>query len=193
MASNWPNDADSVLRGLFPSLVQGAANGRGAANMWDSLRQGAYNWAQGVLHITNPVPANEAATQAKAAELIGHVTIMDMNRYTKMAGEFLRAKANLAAQGLDEQIMGTSIFNPEWSTTGDNPAVPTRYRVRVLRNITVRGFTHIERNEWASYEIASPITSMADVLAQANAMFSQADYNSRADINEILDYQIEVV
>ncbi len=193
MASNWPNDADSVLRGLFPNLVSASASGRSATNMWNALRQGAYDWAQQTLHITNVTPPNEAVIQAKAAELIGHVTIMDMNRYVAKAGEFLRARANLQAQGLDQQIMGTSTFTPPWASTADNPAVPTRYRVRVLRSITVRGFTHIQRNEWASYEISSPLTTMGDILDQANAMFSQADYNSRADINEILDYSIEVI
>ena len=194
MASNWPNDPDSVLRGLFGSLVSAAeSGGRGAANMWSALHDAANSWASGVLSITSPTPPSAEEIQAKASQLIGNVTVQDMNRYSKTVGEFLRAKQNLQSLDPTSQIGGESIFNPPWATTTGNPAVPTRYRIRVLRSITVRGFTQIQRQEWATYEITSPITSVADALAQANTLFGQADYNARASINEILDYTIEAV
>ena len=193
MPGNWSNDPDSVLRGLFGSLVSGAASGMGAANMWNSLREGAYSWAESVLSVTSPTPPTEAEIQAAGQDLIGHVTIMDMNRYVSLAHEYLTAKNNLQTLGLDNQIEGTAIFRPPWATSVGNPAVPERYRIRVLRSITVHGFTTIERNEWSTYEITSPLTSVQDALDQANQLFSQADYNSRADINEVLDYTIEAV
>ena len=194
MGSAWPNDPDAVLRGLFGSLVTGAeSGGRSAANMWSSLRTAAENWAQGVLSVTSAVPPTAEEISATARQLIGHVTIQDMNRYSKTVGEFLRAKQNLKAGGHDNQITGDSIFNPPWSKTGLNPAVPTRYRIRVQRSLTFRGFTHVPRVEWATYEISGPLTSAADALDQANTLFSQADYNSRVSINGILDYSIEVI
>ena len=194
MAPQWPNDPDGVLRGLFGNLVAGAeSGGRGAANMWSSLRTAATDWATGVLSVTSAEPPTPDAVAAKVHQLIGHVTIQDMNRYTAKVGEYLRAKSNLAQLGESNQITGAEIFTPPWATTANNPAIPTRYRIRVLRSITVRGFTHIQREEWATYEITSPLTSVGDALQQANTLFSMADYNARASINEILDYSIEVV
>ena len=192
MASDWPNNSDLVLRGLWGSLVNGAASGRGAANMWQSLREGAYSWAEGILSVTSVTPPTEAEIQAKGAELIGHVTILDMNRYTKLAGEFLRARENLQALGPNDQITGNAVFTPPWSQTAGNPAVPTRYRIRVLRSLTYRGI-NVTTQKWSTYEITSPITSTADALDQANSLFNGADYNRSAGINAILDYSIEAI
>jgi hypothetical protein len=192
MASDWPNDADSVLSSLWGSLVNGAASGRDAANMWQSLREGAYSRAESILNITSPTTPTEAEIQAKGQELIAHVTVMDMNRYTKMAGEYLAARQNLQTLDLNQQITGNSIFTPRWATTADNPAVPTRYRIRVLRSITYRGIgTTTEK--WSTYEINAPLTTVADALSQANSLFSQQNYNRSAGINEVLDYVIETV
>jgi len=192
--SGWPNETDAVLRGLWGSLVAGAeSGGRGAANMWESLRSGAESWATSVLSITSPTPPTEAEIALQAHSLIGHVTIMDVNRYAKTVGEFLAAKQNLQQLDPADQIPGNAIFHAPWATTVGNPAVPTRYRIRVLRSITVSGFTQIQRNEWATYEISSPLTSTADALQQANTLFAQSDYNARAQINDVLDYVIEAV
>jgi hypothetical protein len=161
--------------------------------MWNGLRRGAYSWVERTLRVTSPTPPTVEEITAKANEFISHVTILDMNRYTKLAGEFLKARNNLHSLGPGDQIDGPSIFTPPWAKTADNPAVPTRYRIRVLRSIEYRGFTRINRDEWASYELTGPITSIQDAIDQANTLFSQADYNSRTSINAILDYSIEVV
>lgn len=194
MASSWPSDPDAVLRGLWGNLVNARESGGGdAANMWDALRSGAEAWASGVLNITSPGVPTQAEIEAQAQQLIGHVTVQDMNRYTQLAGQFITAKNNLAAQGLEEQILGTSIFTPPWSTTAANPAVPDRFRIRVLRDITVKGFTAINRQEWATYELAGELTTAGAALAYADQLFNQADYNARASINSTLQYSIERV
>jgi hypothetical protein len=194
VASDWPNDSDSVLRGLWGNMVSAREQGGGgAANMWQSIQSGATAWAEGVLNITSPTPPTQEEIAATAKGLIGNITIQDVNRYTKLAGEYLAAKSNLSAQGLEEQVLGTSIFTPPWATTTDNPAVPDRFRIRVLRDITVRGFTLINRQEWATYEISGALTSAGNALDQANQLFTQADYNARASINSVLDYSIEQV
>jgi hypothetical protein len=161
--------------------------------MWSTLRTAASDWAQGVLSVTSAVPPTAEQISAKAAQLIGHVTIQDVNRYSKTVGEFMRAKQNLTNLGTDYQITGDAIFSPPWARTAGNPAIPTRYRIRVQRSIMVRGFTQIQRTEWATYEITGPLTNVADALQQANTLFSQADYNARASINDILDYSIEII
>jgi hypothetical protein len=161
--------------------------------MWNALREGAYNYAASVLNVTSASEPTNEEIQAAAQQLIGHVTITDMNRYSALAGQYLSAKANLQAAAQNQQIEGNMIFSPPWSTTTANPAVPTRYRIRVLRDITVFGFTQIQRNEWSTYELGGVLTTPGDALAMADQLFNQADYNSRARINQILDYSIETV
>lgn len=192
MASDWPSDPDSVLKGLFGSLLNGAANGRSTANMWQALREGAYTAAQNYLNMVSPTVPTEEEIQDKGQELIGHVTIMDMNKYTQIAGEALRAKASLQSQSADEQILGESIWTPPWSRTAGNPAIPTRYQLRVLRSITYRGI-NVTEEKWSTYEITSPLTTVQDALDQADALFHRARYNNSAGINAILDYSITAI
>lgn len=191
--SDYGDDADSVLRGLFGSLVSAASDGLGAQNMWNALKSGAYDWAQSVLNVTSPTPPTEEEIQDAANGLISHVTVTDMNRYASLAGQSIRAQNVLASLQPGEQITGNAIFSPPWAQTADNPAVPTRYRIRVLRDITVHGFTAINRQEWSTYELGGTLTTVQDALDSANQLFTQADYNARADINQVLSYNIEVV
>lgn len=191
--SDYGNDADSVLRGLFGNLVSAASQGLGAQNMWNALRSGAYDWASSVLNVTSPEPPTEQEIVDAANGLIAHVTVTDMNRYAQLAGQALRAENVLASLAPNEEITGNAIFNPPWATTADNPAVPTRYRIRVLRDITVHGFTAINRQEWATYELGGTLTTIQDALTKADLMFVNADYNARADINSTLRYTIETV
>lgn len=185
------------MRGMFTSLLSGAANGRGAANMWQSLREGAYSWAEGVLNVTSATPPTEEDIQALGARAMSHVTIMDMNRYVKLAGEYLRAKDNLMNRPPGDQIMGDSIVNLPWSTTADNPAIPTRYRLRVQRQITYRGIGTTSTS-WATYELQSPLTNVTDALNYADQLWSlsHGDSGKRATSAEItghLQYVIETV
>jgi hypothetical protein len=193
MAFGGSGNADSVLRGLWGSLVNAAQSGRDAANMWSGLRSGAYDYAAGVLNVTSAEPPSEAQIQAAANSLISNVTVTDMNRYVQLAGQFLTAKQNLFNAAPYAQIEGSMIFDPPWATTSGNPAVPTRYRIRVLRTLTVHGFTTNIRNEWATYELAGPLTSIQDALNYANTLFNQADYNKTADIFSVNDYTLETV
>jgi hypothetical protein len=193
VASDWNNDPDSVLRGAWGALVAAAADGRSASNMWNALKDAAYSQAASILNVTSAEPPSEEDIQAAASNLIGHVTIQDMNRYSSLAGQYLSSKANLEQLGRDNQITGTAVFNAPWSTTASNPAIPTRYRLRVLRDITFSGFSQVQRQEWATYELGGVLTTAGDALTTADALFNQADYNSRASINAILDYSIETV
>jgi hypothetical protein len=192
MGSDWPNNNDAVMRGLFGSLQAGAANGRDAANMWQSLREGAYALAQDYLQKTGIVDPTEEQIQARGQELIGHVTIMDMNRYVKEVGNWMSAKSSLANLESNQQITGASIWTPSWNKTADNPAIPTRYKLRVLRDITYRGI-NVNEQRWSTYEITSPLTTIEDALGQADSLFGQARYFRSATINSILDYEIVAI
>lgn len=193
MAGDYPNDPDSVLRGLFGSFVSAAEQRLSTADVWAGLRQSANDWARSVLSVTVGPDVSEDDIAAKASQLLGHVTITDVNNYRSLAGQALRAKQNLQSLGENDQIYATSVFRAPWAQTADNPAIPTRYRLRVLRSITVHGFTDIERQEWASYDLGASLTTIADMLAQADRAFNSADYNRTADINETLDYSLEAI
>lgn len=179
---------------MFGSFIAARDEGGGSAsNMWGALRDAAYSWAASTLGITSPNTPTEAEINAASQQLIGGVTIQDVNKYTALAGQYLSAKASLAAQGLTQTIEGRSIFVPPWSTTAGNPAVPDRYRIRVLRDITVAGFTQIDRQEWATYELSGQLGTAGDALNYANTLFEQSDYNARASINRVVDYAIEQI
>lgn len=191
--AEFGDDPDAVLRGLWGSLVSAASESRSTSNMWQAFNDAAYSNAESILNVTSPTPPTVEDIQALADKYTQHVTIMDMNRYSNLAGQYLSAKANLQAAGQAAQIEGTMIFNAPWSTTADNPAIPTLYRLRVLRDITVQGFTAINRQEWATYDLGGVLTTAGDAINMANVLFNQADYNSRASINSVLDYSIETV
>ena len=173
--------------------MNAAQYGRDAANIWGGLRQGAYDYAESVLNVTSPSSPSVADIRAAADSMLSHVTILDVNRYTQLAGQFLRAKQNLMDASPYEQITGGMIFDPPWATTSTNPAIPTRYRIRVNRSLIVHGFTTIERDEWATYELAGPLTSVEDAINYANTLFNQAAYNKTADIASVNQYTLETV
>lgn len=195
MANNWPSDPDAVMRGLWGNLVAARESGGGsAANIWSALQSGAQAWAEGVLAITSVQPPTEAEIALQAQQLIGNVTIQDVNRYNQIAGQFIAAKNNLMNLSVEQQIMGSEIFTPPWSTTAFNPAVPDRYRIRVLFDVTVHGFSPIDRQEWSTYELTSPLTSVNDALQQAIALYGRGESKGgRADVNDVLQYSIEQI
>ena len=193
MPDDQITNKDSVLRGLFGTFTAAAEAGMGTAEVWSSLRSAATDWATSVVSVTAGAAGYDEAVSTAAQTLLQGVTIQDVNTYRAIAGAAVRAKNNLQSAAGTEQIVGTSIFQAPWSVTGDNPAIPTRYRLRVLRNITVKGFTQVERNEWASYDLGINITSVDDAIKMANDAFNREDYNKTASINSVLDYSLEVV
>lgn len=69
------------------------------------------------------------------------------------------------------------------------------YRLRILREIEVKTpFGGVQRlQEWNTYSLPSPLTSLNQAIAQANAAFSAASYNSAASIVDVLDVAIEAI
>ena len=189
MAADWTTNSDAVMRGMFGNLLSGAANGRDAANMWQSLREGAYSWAENYLTLTGTTKPTEEQIQAKGQDLIGHVTIMDMNRYVKLAGEAISAKNALHAMQPGTQIEGNAIWRPPWATSGGTDGRFEKYRIEIQRSITYRGI-NVTTTKWSSYEITSPLTTVEDALAQADSLFQQAKYFRSVGNYSTLDYRI---
>ena len=161
--------------------------------MWNALRTAARSWAEGVLNVTSSTSPTETMINAKAQDLIGHVTIQDMNRYVKTAGEYIAAKTRLHELGPNDQISGREVFRAPWATTTDNPAIPERYRIKINWQLQYKGFTTVQRNEWATYELSGSLTNAQDAIDRARSLFSQAKYNRGATIQSVLDYSIEAV
>lgn len=193
MASNWPQDPDSVLRGLFGNIVASAAGGLSTADVWSNLRTAASNWASSVLSLGSAGVPSEQDVNDLAAQMLSHVSAADVSRYRGIAGSFLQAKANLAGAGPGDQITGGSIFTPPWATTADNPAIPTQYRLRILRTIYPFATQRFTRQEWNTYDLTGPLTSLEDAINQANAKFQSANYNRTSTIVSVDDAVIETV
>lgn len=194
MAGGDGGTADKFLSGIFWSIVGARASGGGSTtNIWDAVHQAAESWVAGVLGTTQTSPPTEAEIALRASSLLSNVTIQDVNYWNQQAGNYLRAQQALMGQEQDAQITGAGVFSSPWATTESNPAVPTRYQIRVLRDLTFHGFTSVNRQEWATYELTGPLTSVQDALDQADALFSQAKYNNRMTINETLQYSIVTV
>jgi hypothetical protein len=192
MAGTWWEDLPS-LRGLFPSIVGAAATGATTAGVWDAIRESAAGQATAVLSITlgrQPTP-NELATAT--ANYLSGIDAAAVSQARGAAGAFVTAHRNLLAQSPDEQILANSIARPPWATTTNLAGVNEQYRIRVLRSITVHGFTDIQREEWSSYNLEGTLTTANTALNQANTLFGNADYNRNVDINAVLDYVVEAV
>lgn len=190
--SDWWLDAPG-LRGIFPSIVQAASEGQTTSQVWQTIRDNADAVSAQTLSITlGRDPTGDEIADASKLFLKG-VGIQQVNQARQYAGQIVEAHGALSNADPNEQITADMIAIPPWSITANNSAVQTQYRISVQRSITVRGFTRIEREEWASYNLSGPITSVADALNQANSLFASADYNRSVDINQILDYSIEAI
>lgn len=189
---DWWTDAPG-LRGIFPSILQAASEHQTTAQVWQTIRDSADTASAATLSITlGREPTGLEIADASALMLKG-VNIQTVNHARAVAGEMVAAHSNLTVAGMYDQIDASMIATPPWSQTANAAGISTQYRIHVQRDITVRGFTAINRQEWASYNLTGPITSVADALAQANALFRAARYNSNVDINGILDYTIEAI
>jgi hypothetical protein len=160
--------------------------------MWDAFNSSATDFVTQQLGLTSFGSATAEEIAAGVKEMTGNVTIQMMNTYVQLAGQNLRANANLAALELDQQIPGEAIFTPPWSTTGDNPAIPTRYILRVnssVRDLIAHG---AYADQWNSYMISGPLTSMSDLLNRANQLFNQNPSASRYRVGSINAYTLTV-
>lgn len=193
MAANWPNDSDSVLRGLFGSLLNAASRNLSTSDVWSTLRAGASNWAQSVLTVTEGPNVSQSTIDAKAQELLGHVSAADVSRYRGIAGQAVRAQQNLRQLGTGNQIGAREVFVAPWNVTADNPAIPTRYRLRILRSQSIIGLPQFEKITWSTYDLGVTLTSVDAALQLADDAFSRAKYNDAWQINEVLDYTIEAI
>lgn len=188
----WPNNSP-LLSGLFGVLQSTSAAFTDTAGTWSALRQaaGAWQWqSQGL----GPLPDGDVL-ESNGQEILRSqgVGIQQVNTYRAIANSWRSAKANLHAQDLDEQIRATSIFQPPWAQTAAT-GVPSRYRARIEWEVTPQDgdpfFT------WGTYELDSPITTMNDVLAQANGLVARKPTSNMplgAQVTDVNDYEIEQI
>jgi hypothetical protein len=191
-SGDWYTDAPG-LRTVFPSIVAAAAAGQTTAQVWQTIRDSADLASSATLSITLGREPTGAEIADASAYLLQGVGIQQVNGARAVAGQMVSAHAALTAADPDSLISANMVGVPPWSITANAAGVQRQYRISVQRDITVHGFTAITRQEWASYNLSGPITSVADALNQANTLFGNADYNRNVDINQILDYSIETV
>jgi CTP:molybdopterin cytidylyltransferase MocA len=191
-AGDWWTDAPG-LRQVFGSIVAAAAENQTTAQVWQTIRDAAdTSNAADLSIILGREPTGQELADASAITLRG-ATIFTVNQARAAAGSYVQAHNALQAADTSEQVTFKMVADMPWSITSNVPGVQQQYRIRVQRDITVRGFTDINRTEWSSYNIDGPITSISDALEKANAMFGNVDYNKNVTINNVTDYSLEVV
>lgn len=181
------------LRTVFGSIVQAASQGASTAQIWDAIRTSAANVATGILRTQlgeEPTPGQVASS---AATLLKGVGATQVSQARGAAGQLVNAHSNLRNLEQDAQITANEVGLPPWAQTVNARGVQTQYRIRVLRNLTFKGFKEINLQEWGTYLLSGPLTTVADALAQANALFTGSAYNKSTTINDTLDYFIEAV
>jgi hypothetical protein len=181
------------LRSLFGTIQQAASQGLNTADVWGAIRDAAYNIAQHTLGITSPLPPTESEITGAASDLLSGISATMVSQARGAAGQLNSAHDNLLAQDPNEQIEADSIGRPPWSQTSNVAGISEQYRLRVYREIEVRGFTTQTIQEWGTYDLTGPLTSVSKALDDANSLFAQADYNRSASITSILDYTIETI
>lgn len=190
--SSWP-DSDSILRGLFGSIVNSTEQGQSTADVWGQLRNASETWAEPALRVQLGRQPTADEISAAGRALLSHVSAADVSRYRGIAGQQVAARQALADLGEGRQITDAEVFTPPWARTASNPAIQTRYRIRVNWHISFKGFEQVERDEWSTYDLEGPLTTLEDALGQARASFNTASYNRRASILGVNDYMIEAV
>lgn len=190
--TQWWQDTPG-LRTLFGAVVTAASEGTGVAGAWAGAREAAYSYASHALNIINSVGPTQADINNAAALILQGTTIFNMNDAYASAKQLVNAHAALMSLPWDQQIEAEQLGIPPWSSTYAKQGVRTQYRIRVLRSVTYKGFTSITRDEWGTYSLTGPLTTIQDAIDQADALWQGADYNARTTINAHLSWSIEAI
>jgi hypothetical protein len=182
-----------LLSGLFGVLQTAATQRLSTEDVWSSLRQAAGSWAfQAAGGGPTPSIADLEALGTRILSEQG-VGIQQVNSYRALAGTWRQAAANAQNLPADQQILAQDIFVPPWAKT-TAAGVPSEYRVRVQWQVqpTVgEAFT-----TWGTYQLTSPLTTIADVLTQAQGLVGKKPTSATppgANITGIVSYEIEQV
>lgn len=189
---DWPNQ-NSLLSGLFGSFQSSIQSHASTADLWSDLRANAATWfyqSQGGGETPTDEELQETGRRILSEQGVG---IQQVNTYRALSNQWATAKANLASNDPGDQIETSDIFRPPWAQSA-GAGVPDRYRVRVGWQISPAG--EDQYTKWASYELTSPITNMADVLDQAGSKMAGDKYIqllNGGDFPDVADYEIELI
>lgn len=182
-----------ALRQNFGAIVSGAAQGLDTAGIWQALRDSAANQVEKVLSVTNPGGYTQADIDAGVAQQLKGIGAADVSRARGAAGAIVRANNNLLNTARDVQLGADQYAVTPWSTTADAYGVQPQFRLRVERSIEYSGFTKIQLNEWRTYNLTGPLTTLQDALDQADSIYFQQGYSQRTKILGYNNYTLEVV
>lgn len=184
---NGYGESNPLLSALFGTFQSATSAGATTSALWSQLRESA-----GRAYLAGSIALDQYTTSQ--IQEVGRGVLSDqgigigaVNWYRQAAGEWLRAKLNLHAQENGEQILGTSIWVPKWAIT-TNAAVPTRYLSRV--NFTYETLGGEIVTEWKSFEHFAPITTIEDILTNAQSQFANRDRYHVTRVIGVNDYEI---
>lgn len=194
MAGEFGSDPTDTLRSFWGTFQRAAAEKYSTAEVWQSLRDAAYNSAQAILNVTAGGAASESEIAGKAADLLSGISASDVSAMRGQAGAWLRAREALHGLSPTEQVEGRAIFQAAWSTSGDVPALPPQYRVRVQFDVVNRMFPSVALEpQWASYTLVGEPSTIADAIDFARRSYRNQYGNAGYVAGEALDYEIETV
>lgn len=193
MTSGSQSPGDSFARGLFGTFQQAAAAGRDTAGVWSALRESVADWyytAQGL-----PTPDDPNEVQAQGASILSQrgIGITQVNAMRAQAGQWLGARDSLIAATGEQNITSSSIFSPSWRTTGLGRANPAQYRIRILRGIGLAGQEGTQFESWSTYDLGATLGTVDQLVARANQAYGRQRYAQGTFINDVLQYEIEVI
>lgn len=186
-------DGQGYLTSLWGTFQQAAQAGADTSTLWSQLRQAAGTLPFG--QQPRDASGRFISREAYGAQVLQSkgVGIAQVNAMRGQAGKWLSARNRLASRPGDQQITADSIFSPAWRTSGLGPANPPQYRLRILRGIGVSGQEGTQYTSWSTYDLGSNVGSLDQLIARANQAYGRQRYSSGTFINEVLDYEIEVI
>ena len=188
--AGWGEDPNATLRGLWGTLVNSAAQGQTTAEVWQSLKDAASSWAQNTLGLTLGRTPTADEISAGAQRLLGGVTIRHVNTWRSEAGRWVKAQNVLQGTPTNVQIGGDAVFRRNQALWGGNRSVIPTYRIRVKYSFTV-GKTAGE--EWSTYHLGGPLTSIDDIQQEVRNQFAGKSYNRNTTMGDWLNFAIEEI
>lgn len=189
-ATPWGPYDNPLLSGSFGVLQSEAASRASTQDVWRALRINAGTWqwqAQGGGELP-PVGELERA----GAQILHDqgVTIQHVNAYRQVAGQWRYAKESLQRLESDQQITAREIWQPPWATSTSSE-VPSRYQVRLQWQM--QSATGELGTVWGTYELENPLTTLNDVIDQAQSKAGRkptSDLPLGSKITGVNDYEI---
>lgn len=178
---------------MFGSFTAAAAANENTATIWQRINDYANAWAASTARAVYGPSVTDAQIADRAQQLMGHVTIMDVNNYRALAGQYERARQVATTQQSNAQFAADSIFVAPWSRLAQTGGAVREYRANVSfsSNIIGRGGRRLE--ETRAFVIGPTLTTPDDLIAAAKSWYEKLPYNTQINDVQVTDFALEAI